>query len=301
MINLGRRYSARRLVKSVIFTKLFFPLFTQRAAEKYPQFVIFSSDLIGQGINFYGYWEYEELVALARWLEEHHVGGGAMLDVGANIGNHSVFLARHFDTVHAVEPSPRTFSVLSMNASLASNIQCHQIAASDRNGVVAFRLETVNVGYSRIVDAPLSENTIQVNRWKLDDYFGELKDIRLVKIDVEGHEAQAIKGMEEILRKCSPVVVFEQHFSAFKNGKSEVIEMLKENGYTEFYSVDRIPSTQRGGRIGKLWFFFCSLLIGFRLVVRQRMELEPAFYEMLIARKAVPAQPDCHASCLEPG
>ncbi|MBT2326936.1 FkbM family methyltransferase [Variovorax paradoxus] len=276
-------------MKSAIFTKLFFPLFTQRAADKHPQFVVFSSDLIGQGINLYGYWEHEELEALAQWLKDHHVIGGAMLDVGANIGNHSVFLAKHFDTVHAVEPSPRTFNVLSMNASLAPNIQCHQIAASDSNGLVTFRQETVNVGYSRIVDAPLSDNTIQVKCWKLDDYFQEVKDISLVKIDVEGHEAQAIKGMERILRSCSPVVVFEQHFGAFKDGKSEVIELLKENGYTEFYSVDRVPSTQRGGRIGKLWFFLCSLLIGFRLVVRKRTELEPAFYEMLIAMKGVPA------------
>lgn len=286
MINFGRRYAAERLLKSAVFTKLFFPLFTQRAAERYPQFVIFSSDLIGQGINLYGYWEHEELEALAHWLKDHHVVGGAMLDVGANIGNHSVFLARHFDVVHAVEPSPRTFGVLLMNASLASNIQCHQIAASDRNGLAAFRLETVNVGYSRIVDAPPGDNTIQVRCWKLDDYFQEVKDIRLVKIDVEGHEAQAIKGMEGILRKCSPVVVFEQHFSAFKDGKSEAIELLKKNGYTEFYFVDRVPSTQRGGRVVKLWFFLCSLLMGFRLVVKERTELEPAFYEMLIAKKA---------------
>jgi FkbM family methyltransferase len=289
VINFGRRYAAERLVKSAVFTKLFFPLFTRRAAEKHPQFVVFSSDVIGQGINLYGYWEHEELEALALWLEDNHLGGGAMLDVGANIGNHSVFLARHFDIVHAVEPSPRTFSVLSMNAALAPNIRCHQIAASNRNGLVAFRLETVNVGGSRIVDAPLGDNTIEVRCWKLDDYFQELEDIRLIKIDVEGHEAQAIKGMEQILRKCSPVVVFEQHFSEFKNRKSEAIELLKENDYTEFYFIDRVPSTQRGGRIPKLWFFLCSLLMGFRLVVKKGTELEPAFYEMLIARKAGPA------------
>jgi FkbM family methyltransferase len=288
LINFGRRYSALRFVKSAIFTKLFFPLFTKRAADNHPQFVVFSSDLIGQGINFYGYWEHEELEALAHWLKDHHGGGGVMLDVGANIGNHSVFLAEHFDAVHAVEPSPRTFKVLSMNASLASNIQCHQIAASDSNGQVTFRQETVNVGYSRIVDAPLSDAIIEVKCWKLDDYFHEAEDISLVKIDVEGHEARAIKGMEKILQKCSPIVVFEQHFAGFINGKSEVIELLKENGYTDFYSVDRIPSTQRSGRVGKLWFFLCSLLIGFRLVVRQRAELEPAFYEMLIAKKAAP-------------
>ncbi|WP_436317120.1 FkbM family methyltransferase [Variovorax sp. LjRoot84] len=65
----------------------------------------------------------------------------------------------------------------------------------------------------------------------------------MIKIDVEGREAQAIKGLERILRECSPLVVFEQHFGAFKDGRSEVIEFLKQNGYTKFYSVDRVPST----------------------------------------------------------
>lgn len=95
--------------------------------------------MIGQGINLYGYWEHEELEALSHWLTNNKAVGGVMLDIGANIGNHSVFLAKHFDAVHAVEPSPRTFNVLTMNASLAPNIQCHQIAASDSNGLVVFR------------------------------------------------------------------------------------------------------------------------------------------------------------------
>lgn len=146
-----------------------------------------------------------------------------------------------------------------------------------------------NIGYSRIVDAPIDDNTVEVKSWRLDDYFPEADAISLIKIDVEGHEPQAIRGMEGILRRCSPIVVFEQHFGAFIDGKSEVIELLKDNGYTEFYSVDRIPSTHRGGRLGKLWFFFCSLLIGFRLVIRKRTEVEPAFYEILIAKKATPA------------
>lgn len=125
MINLGRRYAALRLLKSVVFTRLFMPLFQARAADHHPQFAVFSSDLIGQGINLYGYWEYEELTALAQWLQAEGHTGGTLLDVGANIGNHSVFLARHFDTVHAIEANPRTFALLALNATLAPNIYCH--------------------------------------------------------------------------------------------------------------------------------------------------------------------------------
>ena len=289
LVNFGRRYSALRMVKSVIFNKIFYPIFRARAAANHPQFVVFSSDLIGQGINLYGYWEHEELTALSHWLKANNLTGGAMLDVGANIGNHGVFLSEHYDTVHAVEPNPKTFAVLSLNAALVPNIQCHQIAASDSNGSVSFRQERTNVGHSRIVDGTSGQATTEVDCWKLDDYFPDVDNVRLVKIDVEGHEMSAIGGMQKILERCSPVVIFEQHLGGFVNGISPVIELLKKNGYTDFYSVDRIPSTQRGGRVGKLWFFLCSMLLGFRLVVRHRTTVEPAFYEMLIARKGVAA------------
>ena len=287
MINFGRKYAISRIVKSLVFNKLFLPIFVERAREgRHPQFAVFSSDLIGQGINLYGYWEHEELTALFQWLEAQNISGGAMLDVGANIGNHGVFLSRFFDTVHAIEPNPKTFALLSINAQLVPNMQCHPIAASDDNGKARFRLEKVNVGYSRIVDDPSRQNSIEVDRWKLDDYFSALDDVRLVKLDVEGHEVRAIRGMRKILERFSPVVVFEQHFDGFENGKSKIIELLRESGYDDFYSIDRVPSTQRGGKLGKLWFFLCSVLIGFRLVVRHRPVIEPAFYEMIIARKA---------------
>ena len=286
MVNFGRMYSASRLAKSLMFNRFFVPLFSERAEMRQPQFVIFSSDLIGQGINFYGFWEHEELTALAEWLQRSGSTGGTMLDVGANIGNHSVFFSRLYERVHAIEPNPRTYDVLSLNASLVPNMTCFQIAASDNNGSARFLQERSNVGHSRIVDGSSDETgTIKVDCWRLDDYFPDLDDLKLVKIDVEGHEVRAIAGMEKLLARCSPVVLFEQQPENFVNGRSPAVEILRKNGYTEFYSVDRIPDTHRGGASGKLWFFTCSFLVGFRLAVRKRETVEPAFYEMLIAKK----------------
>ena len=286
MINFGRTYAAMRLVKSAILNKLLIPAFAERVAAKSPQMVIFSSDLIGQGINLYGYWEHEELVALTEWLNSHALLGGTMLDVGANIGNHSVFLARHFDRVHSVEPNPRTFKVLSMNALLADNIHCHQIAASDANGKIGFVQELLNVGHSHVDKSGVATGrTIDVECWKLDDYLSKARDVRLIKIDVEGHELEALRGMERILERDAPTIVFEQHLGGFVDGKSDVIEFLRRSGYTEFHSIDRVPYMKRSGRLGKLWFFACSLLLGFRLTVRHHDVVHPDFYEMLIARK----------------
>lgn len=289
MVNFGRMYSASRFAKSLVLNGFFAPLFRDRAAANHPQFVVFSSDLIGQGINFYGYWEHEELTVLSSWLEANRLTGGTMLDIGANIGNHGVFFSRMYQAVYAVEPNPKTFEVLCLNASLVPNMRCFRIAASDVNGSVRLLQEQTNVGHSRIVAEQAAEHTVEVDCWKLDDYFPDIEDVRLVKIDVEGHEVHALGGMRKLLDRCSPVVLFEQQPEEFEDGKSPTIELLRSCGYTEFYSVDRVPSTNRKGIPGKLWFLLCSLVIGFRLVVRRRDVLEPAFYEMLVATKGARA------------
>lgn len=285
MVNLGRSHAVARIAKSLVFNRLLVPVFRRRAKGDFPQFIIFSSDLIGQGINFYGFWEHEELTALSEWLQDNRLTGGTMLDVGANIGNHGVFLSRLYEKVLAVEPDPRTFEVLNLNASLVPNMQCFRIAASDRNGSVPFVQERSNVGHSRVVGSQTGEPTIDVECWRLDDYFPDIDNVRLVKIDVEGHELQAIGGMQKLLDRCSPIVMIEQQPEAFEDGKSPAVEMLRSRGYTEFYSIDRVPSTNRGGVAGKAWFFVCSVFMGFRLTVRRRDAIRPAFYEMLIAKK----------------
>jgi len=71
LVNFGQRYAASRMLKSMVLNKMLVPAFVRRAEAKHPQMVVFSSDLIGQVINLYGYWEYEELETLATWLQSN--------------------------------------------------------------------------------------------------------------------------------------------------------------------------------------------------------------------------------------
>lgn len=119
----------------------------------------------------------------------------------------------------------------------------------------------------------------------LDEVMADVRDIRFVKIDVEGHEDAALQGMKGILDRDSPALVFEQHFGEFAHGKSRVVELLRSYGYTEFHAIDRVPSTHNAEKLGKLWFSACSLVRGMRIEVRPLAEVPPAFYQMLIARK----------------
>ena len=59
--------------------------------------------------------------------------------------------------------------------------------------------------------------------------------IDLIKIDVEGHELNVLKGMEKTLKKFSPIIVFESQKKEIINGSSKVIDFLKSKKYNKFY------------------------------------------------------------------
>jgi hypothetical protein len=66
-------------------------------------------------------------------------------------------------------------------------------------------------------------------------------NITLIKIDVEGHEVNVLKGAEKIINECKPLILFELNISAFKNGISEEIEILKKYGYKKFATIESSP------------------------------------------------------------
>ena len=110
--------------------------------EKRNQLVIFSFDHIGHRINLDGVYEKEELEFLFDWLAELgcDLKNKTALDVGANIGNHSLFFSDRFKSVFSFEPNPRTFKVLSLNADLKENINCLKLMG---------RLDAAAAGYGR--------------------------------------------------------------------------------------------------------------------------------------------------------
>ena len=290
MLNFGRRYAASRILKSFIMNQVLVPEFFRRAAANQPQMVIFSSDLIGQGINMYGYWEFEELEVLAQWLKANGHIGGAMLDVGANIGNHSIFMSPYFDAVHAIEPNPKSYAVLVLNSSLAQNIHCHQVAASDTNGTLRFEQEAGNIGGTYVLPAGRQSTgkSMQLPCRRLDEELADVRDIRFVKIDVEGHEHAAIRGMKGILDRDS------LHWSSSSTSASSWMASRRSwNCCAATATRSSIPSIacpQRTTRESSAssGFYPCSLVRGMRIEVRTLEKVPPAFYEMLIARKPLP-------------
>lgn len=156
--------------------------------------------------HFFGYMIGHES-HIARLISEIVQPGDVCLDVGANIGYFALQLAARCGpdglTV-AYEPDSGNFAMLNTNADLARSvglqIECIKSAVSDTAG--SCRLipgeestqHTVSTSHFTEGETPGS----QVSRVKLDDEIQRLapsRIVRLIKIDVEGHEVEVLSGM----------------------------------------------------------------------------------------------------------
>jgi len=247
--------------------------------------VVFAFDHIGHTINIDGLYERDELECFVAWLAAAGVSlrDAVMLDIGANIGNHSVFFAPHCRRVVAYEPNPRTFQVLSLNAQVAPNIECRRRALSDQSGHARLSEDPRNVGSATLAPtASAAGEGPLVDIVALDDE-ADLGTVRLIKLDVEGHELQALKGATALLASSRPIVLFEQHPRDFVDGRSAVIELLRSQGYMRFAKVSK--RTRFAGHALARWLStpLARLIGGESVVVEIREQIEPDFYFFLVA------------------
>ncbi len=140
---------------------------------------------------------------------------GTILDVGANVGNHSMFFAQAFEKVVAFEPFPKLWSSFERNVALndAKHVDLHKVALSDEAGELPlYGIDGDNGGLgtlSRIeqYDQPLHSLAV-VRVEVLDEYLPELSP-DAIKIDVQGFEPHVLRGMTNILARSRPVVWVE--------------------------------------------------------------------------------------------
>ena len=143
---------------------------------------------------------------------------GSVFDVGANIGEYTYVLGKTvgLENVYAIEPVPRLCSRL---RALFPKAHVLEMALSDAAGTLALKTPIVRGSplwtrstLERFVDDGETGAVLeQVPVMPLDLLCEQLqvRDVTLVKIDVEGHEKSVLLGALRILRTCRPVVLVE--------------------------------------------------------------------------------------------
>ena len=267
---LGRLEFLKILLRSIV-CKFLNLTAKQHLLNNERQLVVFSFDFIGHQVNLKGLYERYELLTTFDYLRSKGLINGIAIDVGANIGNHSLFFSKFYPEVWSFEPNARTFQVLSLNAELADNIKCVPVGLSDAEREAWLEVNQLNMGGSHISEDIITSNTRKKIQLKtLDSYYHDFSEkMGLLKMDVEGHELSVLKGAKNsIIRDC-PIILFEQQRENFHDGKSEVFEYLKELGYTEFATVEQYPGIPR--RYPKVLRLVCDAILRSVLGVSYRL------------------------------
>ena len=165
-------------------------------------------------ISHYGTYEESE----AKIMEEKIKVGNIVVDVGANIGLHTLNMARivgNTGRVFAFEPDPSNFEILEKNVKINNyqNIILEQKAVGDKHGRTTL-YQSDHPGMHRIFpQTKQAKGQVQVKLTSLDKYFidSNLVDkINFIKIDVEGLEFSVLKGMKNILKNNKKIkILFE--------------------------------------------------------------------------------------------
>jgi FkbM family methyltransferase len=174
---------------------------------------------------------------------------GVVLDVGANVGAHSVNFASTADHLHAFEPHPQTYNNLCANLLLhqRKNVTSHQMALGSYNGdtfIEDFNTEEKHFS----MGAYVGKGGIKVPMRTIDSF--NLSPINFIKIDTEGHEYEVLAGANFTLQRESPIVFVEIHVNELID---TIIKYMSDRGYhsREFISYfmhnddgEKVPLTR---------------------------------------------------------
>ncbi len=248
--------------------------------------VVFAFDHIAHNVNLKGVYEGNELDALFNWIkrDNERIFSGVAVDIGANIGNHSLYFADYFTKVYGFEPNPRTYKVLTLNAELANNIHCIEVGLSDIEMQALMAVNPTNSGGATVVDS-LSVHAHTINLKTLDSLISDDEDVKLIKLDIEGHEFRALTGAKRVICRNRPIILFEQHPHDFRDGHSKVIDLLRSYGYQKFAAIEEYPKISSGSGFvpGQIFAATRALLGGSSTRVVLKQEFKAGFYPFIIA------------------
>jgi len=184
---------------------------------------------IGQSLELYGEYCHEEI----EWMKTLTNPKSFVLDIGANIGTHTIGISPYVKRVMAFEPDPDNFDLLVKNlaATMCGNVTPVPAAASDVLGNVGTQFD-----YGKTSIIPSGE----IPATPIDMIEG-LPHIDFVKIDVEGMELKVLNGMRQTIASYKPQMLLEMQDPTtyaktydFLNGFGYNIYWLPVRTYTEF-------------------------------------------------------------------
>lgn len=212
-----------------------------------------------------------------------------ILDIGMNIGMNSIEYSTWAKVVHGFEPTPQTYSMALRNIGLAkeqtdddmpkgwwpdesrptgwgsckvsADIHTHNIGLGDKPGQFEILIKKNNAGHNHIenIDVPLPSGRSRYRKVEPEkvtvevrtvDSFG-FNDVDIIKVDTEGYEFPVVKGAEQTIMACKPVVQLEM-----VEGQPERFGFTCQEIYDWFLERDFAITLSDGTDAGTEWRHF---------------------------------------------
>lgn len=222
-----QRLPAADVIRTNVFGKtVFFSIGTPR-------------DFIQKNYHSKGiFYEMEELEIIRRAFRP----GGRFIDIGANVGNHALFVALFLNPseVVVVEPNPVAYNVLISNVLLNQLDRTFDLnwigygISNIANATFGMEFRKGNVGAGRMVAGSGDIPTVPA-----DDVVGN-RQADFIKIDVEGMEMQVLQSLDATLARCRPRIFVEVD----ETNRSDFDAWVAASGYTSVQRYKRYPENE---------------------------------------------------------
>lgn len=138
--------------------------------------------------------------------------GMTALDIGGHIGYYTRFFSKLVGSqghVYTFEPVKDNFLLLSKNTKNLKNVVLNNKAVGDKNGTVSFYQTFSNTGSHSLLEVGVKAQKIEVDCVTLDSFVEEnnIKDVNVIKIDVEGAEPLVLKGAENLISRSKELYI----------------------------------------------------------------------------------------------
>lgn len=164
--------------------------------------------------------------------------GDHVLDIGANIGFYTKIIATSIGQsgkVYSFEPDTNNFNYLKENTSHLSNVVLNNKAVSSKTEKIKiYTSKELNVDH-RTYPVDDYSQVYEIDSIAIDDYFDPNQSIQFIKMDIQGYEIEALKGMKKLIERCKPKVLLEfwpHGIEAAGNTVEDYFSIIKDLGYS---------------------------------------------------------------------
>jgi len=182
-----------------------------------------------------------EIELMKRFIKK----GDIVLDIGANIGFYATVFSKivgRSGKVYCFEPDPVNLNFLNSNTKTLTNVEIVQKAVSDKKGTLTFYTShRLNVDH-RTYKPEKFNNSFEVESISIDEFINGKFNVDFIKMDIQGAEYFALKGMESTLKNNDVILLMEFWPYGLKQAGSslqEVVAFLNEYDFLLFSLTNR--------------------------------------------------------------